>query len=81
MQSINKNAYIYHGVNNSLSMERQVVTDWMCSFDMSWYPFGIQKCDMRFYVVEEDITLVPNKISFNGNCQDLILSLVDNQLL
>ena len=39
---------------------------------MSWYPFGIQKCDMRFYVVEEDINLVPKNITFNGNCQNLI---------
>ena len=61
---------MYHGENNSLSKERQLVTDWMCTFDMGWYPFGIQKCDMRFYVVEEDIKLVPKNITFNGNCQD-----------
>ena len=48
------------------------MTDWMCTFDMGWYPFGIQKCDMRFYVVEEDIKLVPKNITFNGNCQNLI---------
>ena len=54
-------------------MERQLVTDWMCTFDMGWYPFGIQKCDMRFYVVEEDIKLVPKDITFNGKYQDLIL--------
>ena len=67
LQSFSKNAYIYHGANNSLSKARQLVTDWMCSFDMSWYPFGIQTCDMRFYVIEEDIKLVPKEILFNGN--------------
>ena len=51
------------------------MTDWMCTFDMGWYPFGIQKCDMRFYVVEEDIKLVPKNIMFNGK-----LSIITSEL-
>ena len=61
-----KNAFIFDGSNNTLEQYRQMVTDWICNFDMTWYPFGTQRCVMMFYVTEDIIELEPDVIEFRG---------------
>ena len=47
------NTYIFNGVKNPLVMIRVYETDWICDYEMNWFPFDTQKCRMTFAVTEE----------------------------
>ena len=47
-------------------VESQRVIKWNCNFEIRWYPFGIQKCDMIFYIEDENIILEAKNISYQG---------------
>ena len=39
---VEKNIYIYKGEENPLHINRVYSTKWLCSYDMTWYPFDTQ---------------------------------------
>ena len=61
-----KNAYIFDGSENEVIRERQVVVDWICDFDITWYPFDTNMCDMKFYMREEEVVININSVIFKG---------------
>ena len=42
------NAYVYSGKENKHFLSKEFSTLWMCQFDMKWYPFDTQECNMQF---------------------------------
>ena len=61
-----KNAYLFEGSENALIQERQMVVDWICDFNMKWYPFEKNKCNMTFYMVEPDVIINATSMAFKG---------------
>ena len=65
-QSYLKNAYIFDGSNNSLVQERQMLVNWDCDFKIDWYPFGVQVCEMIFYMANKNVSIEPILVEYKG---------------
>ena len=47
------NVYIFQGLHNPLDMNRVYETEWICDYEMNWFPFDTQKCRMTFAVTPD----------------------------
>ena len=43
-----QNIYIFNGESTKLRITRAYETEFLCSYNMAWYPFDSQKCGMNF---------------------------------
>ena len=43
-----RNDHIYSGKDNNISITRAYNTDFDCNYQMEFYPFDIQQCNMNF---------------------------------
>ena len=68
--SNNENTFIFQGSENVIEKDRQLVVDWICDFNMYWYPFGTQRCPMIIYSVDDVVELDPENIEYRGNYQN-----------
>ena len=60
------NMHLYQGSQNALSLEKQFYVEWICIFDMQWYPFDTHICSMKFLLRgTEFIKLVPTLLKHN----------------
>jgi hypothetical protein len=57
------NIYIFQGLDNPLDMNRVYEMDWICDYEMNWFPFDTQKCRMTFAVTKD----MNNFIRLDGN--------------
>ena len=56
-ESVKDNIYMFDGSKNPFVMSRVYDVDWICDFDMRWYPFDTQvRFDMRWYHLDTQIT-------------------------
>ena len=46
--------------------EKEKIIEFMCNFDMFWYPFDRQSCGVQFYQRNEDIIFFPKLIAYKG---------------
>ena len=63
------NTYMFRGEDNPLDMSRVYETEWICDYQMNWYPFDTQKCWMTFAVpkdLNEFITINTNGHAYLG---------------
>ena len=63
--SENDNTYIFKGMDNPLEMNRVYETDWICDYEMNWFPFDTQKCRMTFAVTEDMNSFI--EVAVNGH--------------
>ena len=56
--TVAKNKLVFKGSENPLSVSRFYKTNFICDFDMAWYPFDTQKCSMNFVVEKGSRDLV-----------------------
>ena len=49
-----------------IEYEREKIIEFMCDFDMFWYPFDRQSCGVQFYQNDEEIILFPKSIAYKG---------------
>ena len=57
---------LFKGSENAINHERQLSTNWICYYDMRWYPFDTQRCSMQMVHYEETITLIPLSVNYTG---------------
>ena len=66
---VKDNIYIFSGSDNPFVMSRSYDVEWICDYDMRWYPFDSQTCTMVF-VPEgnsgEFVELVPAELDYLG---------------
>ena len=48
------NMHTYKGSENALSLTKQYFVEWICSYDMHWYPFDTHQCSMKFLLVHKE---------------------------
>ena len=63
------NAYMYSGDVNKHFMRREFAVEWMCEYDMAWYPFDTQECTMQYKIVNkfsDFAALVRGNLSYIG---------------
>ena len=67
--TVAKNKLVFQGSENPLSISRFYRTNFICDFDMAWYPFDTQKCSMDF-VIEKDlqnfVDLLVQNLNYSG---------------
>ena len=40
--------YFYDGKDNPITFSRKYAVDFLCEYNLAWYPFDIQKCSLEF---------------------------------
>ena len=63
------NIYMFQGLDNVLDMNRVYETEWICDYQMNWYPFDTQKCRMTFAVTKDMnnfIRIIGNGHTYTG---------------
>ena len=51
-ETVVNNIYIFDGESNMLQSHRSYTTDFICEFEMFWYPFDTQICELNFTLQE-----------------------------
>ena len=64
--SVLSNTYFFDGASNMISYEIGYTTEWLCDFNMAWYPFDSQSCTMKFLQQEDSLVLVPENVEYIG---------------
>ena len=57
---------IHNGSVVVIVYEREKIIEFMCDFDMFWYPFDRQSCVVELYQRDEGIVLFPKSIAYKG---------------
>ena len=61
-----ENTMVFEGSENIINYERQLTVNFICNYNMMWYPFDTQKCTMELYHNEDSITLNPVNVNYTG---------------
>ena len=61
-----KNTRLFKGSENVINYERQLTVNWVCIYDMRWYPFDSPTCTLRMFHTENTITLMPSSVGYSG---------------
>lgn len=56
----------FKGTENIILYEGQFTVNWMCFFDMRWYPFDTQECQMEMFSPDSSVTLYPIFAKYSG---------------
>ena len=59
------NTYVFEGQANPLIMNRVYETQWICDYEMNWFPFDTQQCKMMFSLTNDMNSFV--NIKGNGH--------------
>ena len=68
-ETVKYNIFIFDGKNNPFVMSRVYDVDWICDYDMRWYPFDIQTCKINLELkgnLADFIDIVPDKLEYLG---------------
>ena len=60
------NTKVYDGANNAIIDVTQFTVDWLCDFQMEWYPFDTQSCTMQILNEEWSIHMRQTNLTYSG---------------
>ena len=60
------NVHLFDGAFNHQRLRKQYNIEWICDFDMAWYPFDTQTCTMEMYCFNSFTKIHPNAILYDG---------------
>ena len=66
---VNEDIQVYKGADNEIRSNRVYEVEFICNYDMRYYPFDIQVCSMDLVVDDnaaQFLTLKPGQIVFSG---------------
>ena len=49
-----------------IEYEKERIGEFMCDYDMFWFPFDSQSCGIKLYQKEDDVHLVPDGLTYGG---------------
>jgi hypothetical protein len=64
-----QNIYIFKGTDTTMEMSRAYETEFICSYNMAWYPFDTQSCTLDFVVsvsARAFVRLEPGVLDYSG---------------
>ena len=67
--SHHQNIYIFPGEDTSVEMARTYATDFLCLYNMNWYPFDTQSCSLDFMLdatANTFVSLMPGSLNYSG---------------
>ena len=68
-KEVNEDIEIYQGSENGISMSRVYSIQFFCEYNMAWYPFDIQTCQINMLmdgVLDNYADLLPGGLKFTG---------------
>ena len=60
------NTRVFSGSENGIMYEREFTVNWICDFDVAWFPFDSQVCYLEFYQDQDDLVLMPIAVKYTG---------------
>ena len=61
-----RNIRLFKGSENTISYQQQYTVNWVCDYNMRWYPFDTQVCTMEMLNLESSVTLQPISVKYLG---------------
>ena len=61
-----QNTRLFDGSENAINYEVQRTVNFVCNFNMKWYPFDTQNCVIEMYHTEDSIFLNPISVNYTG---------------
>ena len=68
-KEVNEDIDIYQGSENGISISRVYSIQFYCEYNMAWYPFDIQTCQINMLmdgVLDNYADLIPGEVMFTG---------------
>ena len=59
------NTYLFDGASNMISEEVALTAEWLCVFNMAWYPFDTQICTMELLQSDNSVRPVPQNLTIS----------------
>ena len=59
------NTYLFDGASNMISEEIAWTAEWLCVFNMAWYPFDTQICKMELLQSDNSVRPVPQNLTIS----------------
>ena len=59
-------AYLFNGSENFIQRTKEFSINWICEYNMFWYPFDTQTCSMDFFLSTNSTVLIPHSLTYNG---------------
>ena len=60
-----RNSLLFKGSENAVSYIKPATVDWICHFEMAWYPFDSQVCQMVFTTTDQ-LTISPVNLNYSS---------------
>ena len=60
------NIQLYRGSENRIMVTKIYYTEWICVFNLKWYPFDTQICSLQIYCKNDRTTLSPKSLEYRG---------------
>ena len=60
------NIPLYSGSENKILVTKTHYSEFICVFDLTWYPFDTQSCSLRMYCESDLTALSPKNLEYNG---------------
>ena len=67
--SHHQNIYIFPGEDTNVEMARTYATEFLCLYNMNWYPFDTQSCSLDFMLdatANTFVSLMPGSLNYSG---------------
>ena len=61
-----QNTRLFKGSENMMSYKRQKTINWVCVYNMRWYPFDKQLCPLKMFPSESTVSLRPTIVNYSG---------------
>ena len=61
-----RNTRLFKGDENIIHYQKEQVVNWVCDFDLRWYPFDLQKCTMEMYSSTSTVMIIPSSVKYLG---------------
>ena len=81
---MNENIEMYNGAQNPITFFRVYAIDFLCEFDMRWYPFDIQTCtiDVKLTGILEDfVEILPGLFEYLGGKEHTQYVIKDSKMV
>ena len=59
-----RNTMLFKGSENVIQYERESTVNWICNYNMRWYPFDTQRCTLRMFQ-DDSVTLKPIFVKYS----------------
>ena len=73
------NTYFFDGASNMISYKMSLTVEWLCDFQMDWFPFVTQSCTMEFLPAEKSVRRLLGSSTLSGALQCAQPSLMEKK--